>query len=497
MTDGITLIFPDQLFEDHPAIASGRTIYLVEEFLFFKVQPFHKQRLVLLKAAMRAFAKKLAEHHHKVIYIPSNELNERGTLFSRLAKHPFKNIHLAEFADEWLHQDLTDAALNHGWNLIFYPSPGYICTNQELTRFFAGKKHFSMAQFYVYQRKRLDILMDGSHPVGGKFSFDVDNRKKIPKGLRIPPPFTPKKSHEIDSIIEEVDNEFPEAIGQAHPFLYPHTHEEAIGQFHTFLSEKFLHYGEYQDAIQQGQSTLFHSILSPVLNIGLITPKIVVETTLAFASHHSVPLNSLEGFIRQIIGWREFVRGSYYLDGSEQRSNNFFSHHHKIPSSFWKGATGILPIDSIIQTVLRTGYCNHIERLMVLGNFLLLTESSPHEVYHWFMGFFVDAYDWVMVPNVYGMSQYADGGKIVTKPYVSGSNYLLKMSNFPKGAWTDIWDGLFWRFLNRHASVFGANPRTLVLLQLFKKNEQNISPKIHKAEQWLKKYRAENPNSDI
>jgi deoxyribodipyrimidine photolyase-related protein len=223
--------------------------------------------------------------------------------------------------------------------------------------------------------------------------------------------------------------------------------------------------------------------LSPLLNIGLITPREVVKATLAYAEKHSLPLNSLEGFLRQIIGWREFVHASYILDGSSQRSLNFFDFHRKIPKKFWKGATGVLPIDMLIKNVLRTGYCNHIERLMVLGNFLLLTETSPHEVYRWFMGCFVDAYDWVMVPNIYGMSQYADG--------VSGSNYLLKMSNYPKGEWTEIWDGLFWRFLQIHRSIFASNPRTGYLMQLFEKNETTILPKIRKAENWLTIYRNE------
>lgn len=490
MTD-ITLVFPDQLFLKHPCIASGRQIYLVEEFLFYKVQPFHKQRLVLLKTAMRRYAEMLRKNQHEVTYISSKDLNYRGNLFDMLGKKPIKNIHVAEFADEWLYQDLTRGAEKFGWNIYFYPSPGFICSNQDLKDFFVGKEHFSMAQFYAYQRKSRDVLMKGQSPVGGKYSFDTENRKKIPKGLSIPPLFLPPKNRHTEEVIAEVESEFPDAIGDAAPFLYPTTHEEAHQALQLFLKDKLAWFGNYQDAIQKEESFLFHSVLSPILNIGLLTPEKVIQAAINHSQKHSVPINSLEGFLRQIMGWREFVKASYLLKGSFQRSFNFFHHHEKIPKRFWKGSVGILPIDTIIKRILRTGYCNHIERLMVLGNFLLLTETSPHEIYKWFMGYFVDAYDWVMVPNIYGMSQYADGGTIVTKPYISSSNYILKMSNYPKGEWTEIWDGLFWRFLQKHHTLFSSNNRTLNLMQILKKNESSIIPKIRKAELWLTDYKSD------
>lgn len=489
MTD-ITLIFPDQLFLNHPSITTGRVIYLVEEFLFYKIQPFHKQRLVLLRAAMRRYAEVLSKNGNKVIYITSKELTYRGNIFDILGKKHIKNIHLAEFADAWLSQDLALSTEKYGWNIHLYPSPGFICSNQDLQTFFMGKKHYSMAQFYSYQRKSRDILMKDQSPVGGKYSFDTENRKKIPKDLSVPPLFSPPLHRHTQDVIDEVESEFPDAIGDAAPFLYPTTHEEAHKALQVFLSDKLALFGDYQDAIQKDDSFLFHSVLSPLLNIGLLTPQEVIQAAINHTQKHSVSINSLEGFLRQIMGWREFVRASYLLKGSFQRSVNFFHHHEKIPNSFWEGSIGILPIDTIIKRILKTGYCNHIERLMVLGNFLLLTETSPHEIYKWFMGFFVDAYDWVMVPNVYGMSQYADGGTIVTKPYISSSNYILKMSNYPKGEWTEIWDGLFWRFLHKHRPLFSANNRTANLMQILNKNESNIAPKVKKAELWLADYRS-------
>lgn len=485
----ITLIFPDQLFENHPGIKSGRQIFIVEEFLFFKVQPFHLQRIVLLKAAMRNFAQVLIKNNFNVNYISSEALEKRGDLFALLAKQKVKSIHVAEFADEWLSQDLEAAAQQFDWTVQFYSSPSFLCSQSELKKNFADKKRFSMAQFYTYQRQKLNILMDGHKPLGGKYSFDTENRKKIPKGMDIPQEYVPQSSSEIKKIINEVITEFPQANGETDPFKYPVTHAQAKEALKVFLKERLANFGVYQDAMQVDKSILFHSVISPLLNTGLLTPSEVVESTLKYAKNHSIPLNSLEGFLRQIIGWREFVRASYILKGSQQRTLNYFKHHEQIPQSFWKGSTGIPPLDSIIQRVLKTGYCNHIERLMVLGNFLLLTETCPNEVYTWFMACFIDAYDWVMVPNVYGMTQYSDGGKIVTKPYISGSNYILKMSNYPKGEWTEIWDGLFWRFIHLHQDVFSRNPRTQTLYQLLKKNEANIISKIKKAELWLMDYR--------
>lgn len=486
----ITLIFPDQLFLKHPCVTSGRPIYLVEEFLFFKVQPFHKQRLVLLKAAMQNYADLLCSQGHEVIYIPSKELKSRGSLFERLERKSVKNIHIAEFADEWLLQDLSTAAEKYGWKVKFSPSPGFICTNRKLESFFDGKEHFSMAQFYAYQRKSMNVLMEGGKPIGGKYSFDSDNRKKLPKGFYIPPTFHPAKNQRLEEIIDAVEKEFPDAFGESCLALYPTTHEDADRALKLFLKDKLALFGDYQDAIDKEDSFLYHSVLSPLLNIGLLTPEDVIHAAVNYAKKVSIPFNSLEGFLRQIMGWREFVRASYLLKGSFQRSFNYFQHDHKLPKSFWEGSTGLPPIDILVKRVLQTGYCNHIERLMVLGNFLLLTETSPDEIYKWFMGYFVDAYDWVMVPNIYGMSQFADGGTIVTKPYLSSSNYILKMSNFPKGEWTDIWDGLFWRFLHKHRALFSTNYRTSNMVKLLDKNEQTILPKIEKAELWLADYRS-------
>ncbi|MFN4151013.1 MAG: FAD-binding domain-containing protein, partial [Candidatus Sericytochromatia bacterium] len=263
---------------------------------------------------------------------------------------------------------------------------------------------------------------------------------------------------------------FPNNYGDiSNSFIYPIDFESSNTWLREFLEKRFYNFGIYEDAILEKENILNHSVLTPMLNVGLITPKEIIDETLKYASENDIPINSLEGFIRQIIGWREFIRGIYESKGTLERTTNYWKFTKKIPKEFWEGKTGILPIDETIKKILKTGYCHHIERLMILGNFMLLCEFDPDEVYKWFMEMFIDSYDWVMVPNVYGMSQFADGGLMATKPYISGSNYIMKMSDYKKGDWQKIWDGLFWRFMDKHRNFFLKNPRLGMLIKTFDK----------------------------
>ncbi|MFM7148340.1 MAG: cryptochrome/photolyase family protein, partial [Gemmataceae bacterium] len=251
----------------------------------------------------------------------------------------------------------------------------------------------------------------------------------------------------------------------------------------AFVDNRLASFGNYEDSIHSSEDVLFHSMLTPLLNVGLLSPSEVIEAVLARKS--SVPLNSLEGFIRQVIGWREFVRLVYITCGGQQRTRNYWGLKLPMPGACYDGTTGILPVDTVIQRVLRLGYCHHIERLMILGNFFLLCDIHPDAVYRWFMELFIDAYDWVMVPNVYGMSQHADGGLMTTKPYISGSSYVLKMSNFAKGDWCAVWDALYWRFIDRHSAFFAGNPRMAVMVKMKEKLGGRLQEHHRRAEAFL------------
>ena len=255
-----------------------------------------------------------------------------------------------------------------------------------------------------------------------------------------------------------------------------------------FLEERFYLFGDYEDAISHRERVLFHGVLTPLMNVGLLTPQKVLDRALDFADTHHLPINCLEGFVRQVIGWREFVRGAYASMGVASRRGNFWSFEDRpIPKPFYEGNTGIDPVDCVIKRVIKHGWCHHIERLMILGNFMLLCGFHPRRVYDWFMELFVDAYDWVMVPNVYGMSQFADGGSFTTKPYISGSNYVRKMSDFPKEEWCEVWDGLFWMFIKNHEDFFRKQHRLgMMTRQLDKMGSERLETHFRNAERFLK-----------
>jgi deoxyribodipyrimidine photolyase-related protein len=339
----------------------------------------------------------------------------------------------------------------------------------------AHKKKPFMAHFYQAQRKRLGILIDGGGlPTGGKWSFDAENRQRLPKGHRAPelPDFGTRAV--VEDAKKYVAQKWPQARGSNEYFRWPVTRDEAMRELDVFLEERFAHFGQYEDAISAAQPWLYHSVLTPVLNIGLITPKEIVDRVLGYAAAHEVPLNSLEGFIRQIIGWREFMRGIYHFRGVQIRNGNHWQHHEPLPPGFDDGTSGIGPADAVVRRLERYAWSHHIERLMVMGNLMVLLRIEPHAAYRWFMEWYIDAYDWVMVPNVYGMSLHADGGTFTTKPYISGSNYILKMSDFPKGLWCGKWDDLFWSFLADHRDFFAKNPRMSVLLKQLDKRAQRL-----------------------
>jgi deoxyribodipyrimidine photolyase-related protein len=496
----ITLIFPHQLFQNNPAIDNNSPIYVIEAELFFKQFMFHKQKIILHKASMNAYAAELALSGHTVKYIPAHdELSNLDCLFKHLNQLGATTIKSCYPSDDWLKKRVEKTSDKFKIKVEWIEGPDFLTSLKEIETFFKGKKHYHQTDFYIYQRKKLNILIDEHQaPLGGKWTFDTENRKKLPKEINLPKPVFPEVDNFLKIAIEEVGLNFNDLPGLTtlENGIYPWawTRKQAQTNLHHFLQFRFFHFGEYEDAIAKDEHFIFHSLLSPSINIGLITPKEIIDAALDFASKNQVPLNSLEGFIRQVIGWREFMRATYLLNGRIQRTRNYWGFNRKIPKSFYTGETGIVPIDQTIKKVLATGYAHHIERLMVLGNFFLLCEFDPNEVYRWFMEMFIDSYDWVMVPNVYAMTQFADGGTLTTKPYISGSNYLFKMSDYKKekndnpANWHYIWDSLFWHFMDKQRKFFLSNPRLGMLVHTFDKMAaQKQQDHINCAKAFLKK----------
>lgn len=483
------ILFPHQLFEENDLMKKCKTIYLVEEWLFFKQYSFHKQKIAFHRASMKFYADYLRSKKIEVKYVDArNKLADVRKLIPYLKSQGVDRIEFIDPTDCWLEQRMELSCKSEGIKLVKKKTPMFLNSSDEIADYFSGKSRLFQTDFYKHQRKRRKILLEGEQePRGGKWSYDDENRKKYPKAKTPPEVKFPKSDDFFKEAVAYTNKHFPNNYGELNStFRYPTTFEGSKKWLNDFFETRFAEFGPYEDAIVSNQSVLHHSVLTPMLNVGLLTPQFVVDQALVYAAKNDIPLNSLEGFIRQIVGWREFIRAVYELKGTEERTRNYWGFKRKIPDSFWNGTTGIAPVDLTIRKVLETGYCHHIERLMVLGNFMLLCEFDPDEVYRWFMEMFIDSYDWVMVPNVYGMSQFADGGLMATKPYISGSNYLMKMSDYKKGDWQPVWDGLFWRFMHEHRDFFLQNPRLGMLVRSFDKmDETKQKTHLDNAERFL------------
>ena len=490
----VLIIFPNQLFKNHPALKLGiKKIILIEDSLFFGdyeyQNNFHKQKLWFHRASMKNYASWLEEKGLEVVYEEHCE-NADNLLdaLKKLKSEKNLNLIITETHDYELNRRLSKYALKLSLKLEILPSPMFLNSDEENTTYRNGKKRWFMADFYKSQRRRLNLLMEGDQPLGGKWSYDEDNRKKVPKNLvsSVPSLMQLKRSHIDKEAVKYVQEKYPTNIGNVDNLIYPTTHSSARRWLDDFLNNRFSLFGDYEDAILSGENWLWHSVLTPVLNVGLITPKQVIEAAKKKAKENDVPINSVEGFFRQIIGWREFMHATYVDLGGKMRTTNHWNHHRKIPQSFYTGTTGIDPIDDVIHRVINTGYCHHIERLMILGGFMFLCEFDPNEIYQWFMEMFVDSYDWVMVPNVYAMSQNADGGLITTKPYFSGSSYVKKMSNFKPGDWCQVWDGLYWRWILNHCDQLSKNPRwSMMCAMAMKMTAEKKNTHLENAEKFL------------
>lgn len=471
------LIYPHQLFEPIPDIQADIAI-IVEDELFFTQYQFHKQKIAYHRATMRRYFDLISIE--KKLYIEANDKRSKTEfLFGFLSEEKIKEITYFDTVDYLLERRIDRFSKKYNISTEKKESPNFICTESYVKKYFSNKKKYFFTSFYIDERKRNQVMLDSTgEPIGGKWTFDGENRNKMPKGVKIPAIPTVSLNSYIEESIDYTEKNFKNNYGNLDHWHYPIDRETSLTWLNDFLEKRFNNYGVYQDAIVPGEGTLFHSILTPMLNIGIISPKDILDASVQFGLKNNIPINSLEGFVRQVLGWREYIRAVYVNKGVEERTKNFFNHKRKIPASFWKGTTGIAPIDDAIKRLNDSAYSHHIERLMVIGNFMVLCEFDPDEVYRWFMELFIDAYDWVMVPNVYGMSQFADGGIMSTKPYISGSNYILKMSTYSKAPWCETWDVLFWNFIDKHRDFFLKNPRLSMMVRTFDKMALEKKEKI-------------------
>ena len=466
----VNLIFPNQLFRDGVLINNSNKTFLIEEFMFFRHFKFHKQKILFHRMSMKKYESFLKSKNIDVEYVDSyEEISDIRLFFDKMES--IKSINIYDPEDNWLEKRIIKACSKNNIKVNVYENQLFITKKIELDSFFrADKKKFFQTSFYKSQRLKFNILLEGGKPEGGKWTYDDMNREKYPKDKTTPNINYVETNDDYESAKCYIEKNFNHNPGKLNvDKIYPYDFHTADSWFEAFLIERYDEFGPYEDAVVKEKSVLNHSVLSPIINSGLLNPKLIMEKSVKFYNDNDIRLNSCEGFIRQIIGWREFIRGVYIAKGSEERTKNFWGFKRKIPKSFYDGTTGIAPLDDTIKKINNSAYANHIERLMIIGNFMLLCEFDPDDVYKWFMELFIDSYDWVMVPNVYGMSQFADGGLMSTKPYISGSSYVLKMSNYKKGEWCPIWDSLFWNFINNQRDFFITNPRMRMLVSTYDK----------------------------
>lgn len=469
-----------------------QTIVMIEDYGLCTHFRYHQLKIAFFLEAMRNYRDMLLDASFKVSYHELHNKTKSLSFIDRLsAIISAKNIKIVtsfSIEDKFFRELLNDLFVHLQVHWIVIESPLFF-NSESMIKDALAKPHPLMRSFYEQERQRRGIMIgDDKRPLGGRYSFDKENRRKLPSSVKIPLPPAAKPSpyrSEIKTLVNELFFDHP---GKLDHCWLPVTRPAARAWLKDFLQQRLKNFGAYEDAIDPQYVFIFHAALSPLLNCGLVTPAELLSETLAHAEKHEIPLNSLEGFLRQFVGWREFIRGIYEKYSSLQFESNFFNHQRKLSASWYDGTTGLEPLDDAIRKAEQYGYCHHIERLMILSNVMLLCEIHPHQVYRWFMEMFIDSADWVMGPNVFGMGQFSDGGLFTTKPYICGSNYILKMSSYKRNHWCDVLDGLYWRFIDKHRNFFIAQPRLAMMPRMLDRlSKKRKSQLIAQAEAFIAK----------
>tara|TARA_B100002051_G_scaffold275774_1_gene320926 strand:- start:532 stop:2040 length:1509 start_codon:yes stop_codon:yes gene_type:complete len=466
----LLLILGNQLFPVNEIKKTGiKNIFMAEDFGLCSEHKHHKLKILIFLSAMREYKNYLKKYNFNIHYFSikdSFKKNYEDKIKIILNKYKYSEINFFEIEDNFFSKRMS----------IFFSSLENIqCNELKNPMFISDKNYFEqtknnnsirLSNFYKKIRTDLHILVtkDGI-PIGGKWSFDDENRKKIPKDMTLPDKPLNFKYKNFKILSSFINTEFSNNPGKLSNTWVPITRSDALEWVNNFFKYKLIDFGDYEDAIIRDNNFLFHSALSTILNLGLITPYELLSKLKSFAKKNDIPINSYEGFIRQVFGWREFIRCLYHRFGEKMINSNFWKSNRKMKKSWYLGNTGIQPLDDSIKDCLEYGYTHHIPRLMIIANIMNLSNIHPYEIYKWFMEMFIDSSDWVMVPNVFGMGTFADGGIFATKPYVCGSNYILKMSNYKKGEWCDIVDGLYWKFIDENKKYFVKNPRLSMMVR--------------------------------
>ncbi len=492
----VLVVFGDQLDRQSDAIAQldseSDTIVFVEAADEAKREFSHIQRVVYFLSGMRHFAQELRDRGFTVDYTEIGTVDslEDGILraLNRIAAD---ELHATEAGDYRCEQMLASCAAQAGIPLTWHRNRRVLCSREEFRAHAKGRKTLRMEYFYREMRRRYDVLMDGDEPAGGSWNYDSDNRSSFTKSG--PPEKTPDPPHRVDAItrdvIEAIHRVLPDLPGRIDTFIWPVTPEDAEHDLDAFLTHRLPVFGRFQDAMWRGEQLLYHSRLSPALNTGLLDPLEVVRAAETAYREGRAPLEAVEGFVRQILGWREYVRGIYWLKMPSYIDMNELDAHEALPDFFWTGETDMQCVSDVVFGLNDFAYEHHIQRLMVTGLYALLLGVEPRAVHDWYMGMYIDSVEWVTLPNVLGMSQYADGGIMASKPYAATGKYIQRMSNYcascrfnPAHATGDDacpFTTLYWDFLYRHQSELRSNRRMALQVKNLDRKSAQERADIH------------------
>ena len=435
--------------------------------------PHHPQKIALFFSAMRHFADELRAAGWTVDYVPLDDPGNTGEFAGEVtraaARHSAASI-ITVAGGEWRVLDGQRLwAERTGLPLTILDDDRFICTIQQFADWATPRKRLIMEDFYRIMRRQTGLLMDGDQPVGGQWNLDQENRKSVPKGHRFTPPVRFAPDAITADVMALVAGRFGNHFGSIEGFGWAVTRTQALAALDDFITNRLAGFGDYQDAMVTGEDVLNHSLLSPALNLGLLSPLEVCRAAEAAYVAGTAPLNAVEGFIRQIIGWREYVRGLYWHAGPDYTARNHLNATRSLPAAFWGAPTDLKCLSEAVDNTRRNSSAHHIQRLMILGNFAMLVGTDPHEVHRWYLAVYADALEWVEAPNVIGMSQFADGGMMATKPYAAGGAYVNRMSNHCKSCRYDVkqrtgpgacpLNSLYWDFLARHQEALAGNQR--------------------------------------
>ncbi len=483
----LALVLGDQLSADIAALQAADkqtdVVVMAEVAAEAEYVPHHPKKIAFLFTAMRKFAAQLRDKGWKVAYTslddPDNSGSISGELLRRTEEFEASAV-LATEPGEWrLIHELQDLPLD----VTLLPDDRFICSHGEFEDWAEGRKSLRMEYFYREMRRKTGLLMEGDKPAGGKWNFDHDNRKPATDDLFRKGPPKAQGDPVLEEVLELVEKRFSDNFGALRPFHFQTDRAGALRALDHFIEHALPDFGTYQDAMLQDDPYLYHAVIGLYLNAGLLGPfEVCNRAEEAYHSGHA-PLNSVEGFIRQIIGWREFVRGIYFLEGPEYPRRNALNHQRKLPAFYWGAETRMNCIAQAVGQTHDLAYAHHIQRLMVTGNFALLAGVNPAEVHEWYLAVYADAYEWVEAPNTVGMSQFADGGILGSKPYVSSGAYIDRMSDYCKSCHYKVKDKtgekacpfnlLYWHFLIRHRARFEGNPRMAQMYRTFDRMDKS------------------------